>query len=194
MSFWVSGWFIFEGVTMSLNLLPSEAKFQAQRIKLKGLINNFLWIVGGIWVLLIVLPFAWWFFLNFRVDQLNKKYQTKLNEYKSRIEEVALTQKIKYQAKVVAKVLDSRFEYGEAMNLVNNVFPENIRIDDIQIKDNRVFEVSGGSKDGTLMSEVEEKISEINNGQVEGLKSAKMIKIEIDPIKGWQFIVDLTLK
>lgn len=179
---------------MSLNLLPSEAKFQAQRIKLKGLINNFLWIVGGIWVLLIVLPFVWWFFLNFRVDRLNKKYQTKLNEYKSRIEEVALTQKIKYQAKVVAKVLDSRFEYGEAMNLVNNVFPENIRIDDIQIKDNRVFEVSGGSKDGTLMSEVEEKISEINNGQVEGLKSAKMIKIEIDPIKGWQFIVDLTLK
>ena len=145
-------------------------------------------------MLLLVLPFGWWFFLNFRVGQLNKKYQSKLSEYKSRIDEVALTQKIKYQAKVVAKVLDSRFEYGEAMDLVSKIFSENIRIDDIQIKEDKVFEVSGGTKDGTLMSEVEGKISEINGGQIEGLLSAKMIKIEVDPVKGWLFVVDFILK
>jgi len=179
---------------MSLNLLPSEAKFQAQRIRLKGLINNFLWVIGGIWFLLLVAAFGWWFFLNFRVSQLDKKYQSKLNDYKSRIEEVALTQKIKYQAKIVAKVLESRFEYGRAMSLVNTVFSENIRIDDIQIKDDKVFELSGGVIDGALMDEVEDKVEEINNGQIEGFKSAKLVKVEISQVKGWSFMVDLYLE
>jgi hypothetical protein len=179
---------------MSLNLLPSEAKFQAQRIKIKGLINNFLWVIGGVWVLLLVLSFGWWFFLNFRVGQLNKKYQNKLTEYKSRIDEVALTQKVKYQAKVVAKVLNSRFEYGEAMDLVSKVFPEGIRIDDIQIKDDEVFELSGGTNNGVLMDDFEQKIAEINNGEIEGLSSAKIVKLDISPVKGWLFVVDLEIK
>lgn len=34
---------------MSLNLLPSEAKFQAQRMRIKKIANTSLWIIGGVW-------------------------------------------------------------------------------------------------------------------------------------------------
>lgn len=179
---------------MSLNLLPSEAKFQAQRIRLKSIINNFLWIVGGIWILLLISTFGWWFFLNLRSDQLNKKYQSRLADYKSRIDDVALTQKIKYQAKVVAKVLGSRFEYGEAMSLAATVFPNSVKIEDIQIKEDKVFELSGSVDQGSLMDEIEAKVAEINNGEIDGLLSAKIVKVDINPVEGWQFVVDLFLK
>ena len=38
-----------------LNLLPSEAKFQAERMHLKKLINNFLWLLGGGWLILVII-------------------------------------------------------------------------------------------------------------------------------------------
>jgi len=179
---------------MSLNLLPSEAKFQAQRMHIKALIGNFLWIVGGIWVLLILIVFGASFFLNLRLSSLDKKYQTRLNDYKSRITEVALTQKIKYQAKIVAKVLDSRFEYGQAMSLVNELFSDDIRIDDIQISKSKAFEVSGGSVNGNIIDEVESKVAEINAGMIDGFVGAKILSVEINKEKGWLFRVELSLK
>ena len=179
---------------MSLNLLPSEAKFQAQRMKIKGLVSNFLWIIGGIWLLLLIVAFGGGFFLNLRINQLNKNYQAKLNDYKSRINEVALTQKIKYQAKVVAKVLDTRFEYGEAMNLVNNLFPEEIRVDDIQIKGDKSFEINGGVTEGNLLDEVESEVAKINAGEEDGFASAKITSISVNASKGWLFTIELFLK
>ena len=178
---------------MSLNLLPSEAKFQAQRMRLKALISNFLWVVGGVWVLLILVAFGTAFFLNFRLDQLNQKYQNKMNDYKSRIDEVALTQRVKYQAKVVAKVLDNRFEYGQAMSLVNSLFSDKIRVDDIQITKSKTFEISGGSMDGSVIDEVESKVSDINHGLVDGFAQAKISNVEVNKDKGWLFKIELML-
>lgn len=179
---------------MSLNLLPSEAKFQAQKMKIKAIINNFLWIVGGIWVLLILITFGTGFFLNFKLSSVNKKYQAKLNDYKSKMEEIVLTQKIKYQAKVVAKVLDSRFEYGESMNLVSNIFSSDIKLDDIQIGKDKIFTISGTTLTGEAMNEVEKKVAEINNGSVEGLASAEIKDVAIEKDSTWSFTVGLTLK
>ena len=179
---------------MSLNLLPSEAKFQAQRMRLKSIISNFLWVVGGMWVLLILLAFGMAFFLNFRLNQLNQKYQNKMNDYKARIDEVALTQRIKYQAKLVAKVLDQRFEYGQAMSLVNSLFSEKIRVDDIQITKSKTFEISGGSKDGSVIDEVESKVADINNGLIPGFSRAKISNIEVNKDKGWLFKIELILE
>lgn len=127
------------------------------------------------------------------MKQLDKRYQTKFNDYKSRVDEITLTQKIKYQAKIVAKVLDSRFEYGKSMTLVNNVFSDKVRVDDIKLGDDRSFEVNGGSVDGEAINEIESKVNEINNGLVEGFSSADIASIELSPTKGWLFKVKLYL-
>ena len=179
---------------MSLNLLPSEAKFQAQRIRLKGIINNFLWVIGGIWILLILVVFGLIFFMNLRVKQLEKKYQAKQNSYKSMTEEITLSQKIKYQAKVVARVLESRFEYGKSMVLAGKVFPENVKITDIKLNEDRSgFNVTG-TVVGKTLDEVEKKIEEVNTGEVEGFGSAKLVSMEVNKNDEWTFDIDLFLK
>lgn len=178
---------------MSLNLLPSEAKFQAQRMRIRKIANTSLWIIGGVWFLLLIISFGLSFFLSWKLKQLDKRYQTKFNDYKSRVDEITLTQKIKYQAKIVAKVLDSRFEYGKSMTLVNNVFSDKVRVDDIKLGDDRSFEVNGGSVDGEAINEIESKVNEINNGLVEGFSSADIASIELSPTKGWLFKVKLYL-
>lgn len=131
--------------------------------------------------------------MSWKLKQLDKRYQTKFNDYKSRVDEITLTQKIKYQAKIVAKVLDSRFEYGKSMTLVNNVFSDKVRVDDIKLGDDRSFEVNGGSVDGEAINEIESKVNEINNGLVEGFSSADIASIELSPTKGWLFKVKLYL-
>jgi len=179
---------------MSLNLLPSEAKFQAQRIRLKGIINNFLWVIGGIWVLLILIVFGLIFFMNLRVKQLEKKYQSKQNSYKSMTEEITLSQKIKYQAKVVAKVLESRFEYGKSMVLASKVFSDNVKVTDIKLNEDRSGFSVTGVVIGQTIDEVERKIEEVNAGQVEGFGSAKLVGLSVNKNDQWTFDIDLFLK
>lgn len=163
-------------------------------MKFKAIINNFLWVIGGIWVLLILLAFGLIFFMNFRVKQLEKKYQVKQDSYKSMSEEITLSQKVKYQAKVVAKVLESRFEYGRSMVLASGVFPDNVKVTDIRLSDDRRSFNITGSVTGSAMDEVEKKIEEINSGEIEGFESAKLVGINV--VKGdvWTFTIDLFLK
>ena len=58
-----------------LNLLPSEAKFQAEKIKIKGIINNFLWIFGGFWFLLLVGVVAVSLVMQLSLKGLTKEYE-----------------------------------------------------------------------------------------------------------------------
>ena len=122
-----------------LNLLPSQAKFQAERIRLKNLITNFLWVFGGIWVLLLVGVLLMELVLNLQLKSLNKKYDQVSVQYQSLAGSMVLNQKIKYQAKVVAKVLVDRFEYGKSMRLARDLFSENIKIDDLEVNELRKF-------------------------------------------------------
>ncbi|MCW1948828.1 MAG: hypothetical protein KIH89_000025 [Candidatus Shapirobacteria bacterium] len=164
-------------------------------MKIKLIVNNFLWAIGGLWLVALLTIFGLSFFMSWKQKDLDKKYQTKLNTYKSMVEEINLTQRIKYQAKVVARVLENRFEYGKSMMLVNNVFPNSVKVEDIQLSNNHTsFRITGNTSAGTVMDEVEDKISLINSGGVEGLASAEIVSVNVSPLKGWSFTTDLFLK
>lgn len=177
-----------------LNLLPSEAKFQAERMRLKAIINNFLWIFGGLWLLLVIVIFAIGLILQLNLNRLNKDYQKGLTQYESLIGSMAINQKIKYQAKVVAKVLADRFKYGESMEMVRDLFSTNITINNLEIREKKKFVVYGSLVDGKNMSEVESVVEDINRGLVEGFKSAKISDLSVDGIKGWLFDMEVNLK
>jgi hypothetical protein len=195
MSFWFSGWIIIKGVIMSdLNLLPSSAKFQAERIHLKTMITNFLWVFGGIWLLLVVFVFLFEFILNLNLKNLNAKYKKVASVYESLSENMALNQKIKYQAKVVARVLADRFEYGESMKLVEELFSSNVTVENLEVNGSKNFKVVGGVADGRFLDEVEDVVEEINSGSVDVFKSAEIKNISVDMVKGWKFEVKVELR
>lgn len=181
-------------MTDGLNLLPSEAKFQAAKIKLRKKVYSFMAIFAGCWVLLIVIIFAWLIVNKTLLANVEKKYQRTLNEYKTLANNVVLTQKIKYQAKLVGKVLNERFEYGESIKNINSIFSNNIDLDSFEIKDKNKFTLTGVLNDGKFMDEVEEKLLEINNGKMDDFKSAKLTSIAVGLDNKWTFEMEVFIK
>jgi uncharacterized protein YdeI (BOF family) len=176
-----------------LNLLPSEAKFQAQKMHLKGLVNNFLWIFGGIWLLLVVVVFGFFLILKMDLDQLTKKYNISLAQYTTLLGGVTVNQKIKYEAKIVAKILSDRFEYGQSMDTIKNLFDEKVSVDSMQIDASKKFTVVGSVNNGQDMDEVETKIAQINSGEIASLVSANLTEVKPSPLI-WKFTMEVSLK
>ena len=177
-----------------LNLLPSQAKFQAERMHLKAIIDNFLWIFGGVWILLVIVVFLLELVLNLSLTKFNKDYEKASNQYQSLAGNMVLNQKIKYQAKIVAKVLSDRFEYGKSMKLVEELFPEKIIIDKLEVVEVKKIQVSGSVSTGSDLNDLEDKIDQINRGLVDRVDSIKVNDISVDPVKGWKFVVEVKLK
>ena len=176
-----------------LNLLPSQAKFQAEKMHLKAVINNFLWVFGGLWLLLVLGVFLFDFVLNLNLKNLNTEYKTVSAQYQSLSENMLLNQKIKYQAKIVAKVLSNRFEYGETMELVSSLFSDNVKVGNLDISGPKTFDLSGTVIDGENMDEVEDLVDEINDGWIDGLKSAEIKSVSVSTTKGWEFTMEVEL-
>ena len=177
-----------------LNLLPSQAKFQAERIHIKETINNFLWIFSGCWVLLLIGVFLFEFISGLSLKKFNSDYQKVLGQYQSLMENMALNQKVKYQAKVVAKVLSDRFAYGESMKLVRNLFPTSIVIENLEIVETKKFRVQGIISEGKNVSELEKIVNDINSGLVENVGQAEIKDVSFSATEGWKFVLEVSLK
>ncbi len=177
-----------------LNLLPSEAKFRAEKIRIQKIVNNFLWVFGGFWALILIGAIIISLMMQLSLKKITNDYEKEKNQYQTLAGSMVITQKIKYQAKVVSKVLADRFEYGKSMEMVRSLFSENITITNLEIGEKKVFTIFGTVIDGNNLPEVEVKVEDINHDLVDGFKSAKIINLSYDPIKSWQFQVEVKLK
>lgn len=176
-----------------INLLPSQAKFQAKQIALKSKISSFLWVFGGGWVLLLLIVLGGFFASQIVVGQVNKKYQSVFNQYKTLLNSIVVNQQVKYQAKVVGQVLAERFEYGSSIEMVKSLFSESIKIEDVQIESKKQFILKGTINDGRLVSEVEQRVISINNGELDNFSSATLKDIQVK--SGiWTFEMEVKLK
>ena len=175
-----------------LNLLPSVAKFQAAKIKLKKKINLSMGIFLGGWVLFVIIVFGWLGLNNFLLNKAKKENSSALNQYKSLVSSVVLSKKNKYQAKLVGKVLSERFEYGASIDKITKLFSENIILENFEIKNKKQFILKGFLSDGSKIIEVEEKVRDINLGLFSDFKSAKLNSMSVDA-GGWKFEMEVNL-
>lgn len=178
---------------MDLNLLPSEAKFQAAKIKLKKKINTFMWLFSGFWLVLIMIIFIIWFWGKTSLNSNEKTYQKTLKNYQSMVGNVVISQQIKFQAKLVGKLLGDRFEYGSAVKKVMQLFSTDVIINDFEIQEGRRFTIKGTVL-GENLDEVENKSDDINNGKVENFSSARVTSLVIYPDGSCKFEMEVGLK
>ena len=101
--------------------MPSRAKFQAARMRMKLLARKITTIVAIIWLSAAVLALAAWLGSRWWLTMEKAKYQKELNSL-SISDGVVTSQLIKYRAKFLEKVLIDRFEYYEAFSKVGNCF------------------------------------------------------------------------
>ncbi len=179
-------------MSMNLNLLPSQAKFQAFKVKIKKKVVVFIWGLCITWFSVTLVIFGFWFVAQTSLKREEKLYNRELEAYKSLSERVVLSEQIKYRAKLVGEVLGQRFEYGDAINRVNNLFSENITLNDFSLSNNDKFDIVGFAL-GSNINEVEEKLGSINTGKIEEFKSAKINTLSLAGSE-WKFGMEVLLK
>lgn len=177
-----------------LNLLPSQAKFQAAKIRLKKLLLNLVWIFSGVWVALVLIILIIFLIRQTTLNQLEKKLKSDQNQYMTLSGDAILSYQIKYQAKLVGKVLTDRFEYGSSIKMIKGLFPEGVELSDFKIPALKQFTLSGKITDGKNMDKVEDLVRSINDNEVEGLKSASLKSVGVDNTGGWVFVMEVILK
>ncbi len=175
-----------------LNLLPSMAKFQAAKIKLKKIINLVMVAFLSFWILSAVIIFGWLGVNNFLLKQTEAKSTKTLNNYKSLATSVILSKKNKYQAKLVGQVLKERFEYGSLIKKIMDFFPENITLENFEIKNKKQFLLEGVLTNGLDMDYIEDKVKDINSGLYPDFSSANLTSIMINS-NSWSFEMEVNL-
>lgn len=180
--------------TMSLNLLPSSAKFQATKIRLQKKIRIIIvWLLIG-WMLTTTIFFVVGWLLGLKLDSVNAKNKSVTSSYTALSDSIILTQDMKHKAKMVAGVLDKRFEYGQSFKLINMLFDSGISLDKYELGDNGVCKVEGSMLTREGVDRLEEIIDEINLGERVGLSQAKLVGLSADKNLGWKFVMEVNLR
>lgn len=178
---------------MNLNLLPSQAKFQAARIKLKETIKKFLIGFSVVWFILVLVVVGLWLAANASLSNSLKRYDETAAQYISLSNNIFLSERLKYQAKLVGKVLKDRFEYSVPLRKIDNLFSSNIKVEKSDIRDQSNFVLTGSFSGNKNMEEIEKKIQDINAGLVEGFTGAKVTALSTSAGL-WKFEVEVTTK
>ena len=181
-------------MSMNLNLLPSQAKFQAAKIKLKSRVKLFVWIFSGVWAASVLIVFILLMLKNYNLGIAEKKLKTEQDQYKALSGDAVLSYQLKYQAKLVGKVLTDRFEYGKSIEKINSIFSSNVNLDKYKIINLKQFLLDGSTKEGRNIDEVEKTVKAINHGEMEDLESAKLNTVLVNNDNSWNFVMEVKLK
>ncbi len=194
---------------LNLNLLPSQAKFQAKKIRLMKMARRYMWIFVSVWVVTVLVVLG----VSTLVNMMVFKERTKLTKIEAEVKSLndrALTGwKLKYIAGMVAKAMSSRFEYGKTFDLVNGLFQDkkdgdesqlvsgllsgDMGIKDMELKDNHTFLVSGQTANKEAIDTLEKKMMELERGDVAGFSGGKFISLGYS--KGqWGYSLELKLE
>lgn len=171
-------------------MLPSQAKFQLAKTKLKAQLLVVMVGALSIWLAASVAIWVWWIVNNQVLKKTKSNYDSVLTEYNKRQDDLFTSQKLKYQAKMVGKVLASRFEYGEAITNINSLLPSDIQIENFKIAGKNAFTINYTTAKGENMDVLEEKINEIGSKKVKGFVAADLKSLLLD--KGiWKFSMEV---
>lgn len=179
--------------TMNLNLLPSRAKFQVAKIKLKHKVLMAMVGVAVVWTIITTIVLGLNLYTKIMVNNVSDRYNKVLGNYKSMADDIVVNQSLKYNAKMVGGVLHDRFEYGKSFELIQNLFPEGIVLKDYNLKSNGAFAISGTTQTKENIDLLENRIIEINGGSSDRLLSANLKSLALRGTD-WSFTMEVTLK
>lgn len=176
-----------------LNLLPSQAKFQAVRMQMIRLNKKIMIWILAVWTVILIVVFG--------VDLVNKQLLSREQDKQKKVkaqylalsDNVVVSQKLKYRAKMVGGVLADRFEYGKAFAAVNNLFPPEIVIENFSLQKQGSFKIDGNIPDLTKVKVFESMVMAINAGENPSFSEAVVNSIGIYQGR-WNYGMEVTLK
>lgn len=178
---------------MNLNLIPSKAKFQAAKINLQKNIRLVLFGVLVVWILVAGIVLALTNVVKFKIATATAENKKVTQNYASMEDNIMTSQKLKYKAKMVGGILNTRFEYGQAFEIIVSLFPPTVNLKSYTLNDGGVFEVKGSVSGKADVDLLEKTVVAINVGENPRLKKAKITSITL---KGdvFDFTMEVQLK
>ncbi|MBP9817959.1 hypothetical protein KBC75_04395 [Candidatus Shapirobacteria bacterium] len=178
---------------MNLNLLPSQARFQASKVKLKLKARTVMAVLVVVWMVVMVGTYTAELIVNARLKMLTNKKNSAIASVNAMSEQVMVNQNLKYKSKLVGKALSQRFEYGKAFEKVNSLFPEGIKLTSFELESRGNFKVSGTTQGKENVDKLERLITNINEGNDEKFSSIMMNSLAV---KGdtWSFDMEARVK
>lgn len=159
------------GDSLNINLLPSQAKFQADKIKLKKTIRHYEMMALGGWLVFLTGAFILFFGSGVILSSSQKKYQQAVNIFQSDTEGIVLNQLLKYRAKALGQVLNDRFEYAASFEKVASIFSDKAKVAEFELNDkDKSFTMTVTASDRDGVDYIEDRVEEVNLGKVEGVK------------------------
>ena len=182
------------GDSLNINLLPSQAKFQADKIKLKKTIRHYEMMVLGGWLLLVVGTFVLFFGSGFLLNNSQKKYQQAVNIFQSDTEGIVLNQLLKYRAKALGQVLNDRFEYAASFEKINSIFSEKAKVSEFELNDkDKIFTMTVTATDKEGVDYVEDRVLEVNEGKVDGIKKITISGVTYEVGGQWSIKMEVMI-
>jgi len=178
---------------MNLNLIPSKAKFQADRIKIQKQVRLVITVVLAIWAASATSLFLLTGVMKVRLNSASVNQKKVQQNYSSLQDNIVTSQKLKYKAKMVGGALNNRFEYGTSFETINNLFPPTINLKNYDLHDGGIFQVKGITSEKANIDLLESTVDTINRGDNDKLKSARLTALTL---KGgvWDFTMEVVLK
>ncbi len=178
---------------MSINLLPSEAKFQTNRIHFRKKVIDVSYVLGGLWLGGLIIVYIIW--LVYRQINLGdqKKLEVSTAAYNQLSSHLITNQELRYRLKLVSSILDKRFEYSKAFRTIVTLFPPPVSIDNFNLNEDGTFYVKGSVIGHQNMDQVETELISINNGDSAQFKSATLKQLSVDG-ENWTFSLEVVLK
>jgi hypothetical protein len=180
-------------MSTKINLLPNAAKFKAYRQQWRQKNKKIvIWeLVAGITLGAILIG------ANAGISMWSRKISQEAARWKQEFANlkvgVEASQKIKYQAKIVGKVMDQRFEYGQAFAAINKLFPAEVIVEKSDFKDETTFNVEGMIINDLAVTQVEQLVADINAGKNEYFNRMELKQMAWS-ISGWKFGATVYLK
>ncbi|MFA6007190.1 MAG: hypothetical protein WC784_00905 [Candidatus Shapirobacteria bacterium] len=182
-----------KGDTSNLNLLPSQAKFQAAKMKLQKTLHYYMSLVGILWFAIVILVVVLYFGSTFVLNLQNTKYKQALNGLQSLSSDIVTGQLLKYRAKVLGEVLKNRFEYSTAFEKINSLFGSEVKVTDFVLEGKNQFTVTTQTTGKNNVDSIENKVEEINLGKVDGVSKTIISSADQDG-ENWSIKMELYLK
>ncbi len=182
------------GDSLNINLLPSQAKFQADKIKLKKTIRRYEIMTLGGWLVFLIGALVLYFGSGFILNKSQKKYQQTVNIFQADTEGIVLNQLLKYRAKSLGQVLNERFEYAASFEKMASIFSDKAKVSEFELNDKDksfTMTVTASDKDG--VDYVEDRVLEVNEGKVEGIKKITITGVSYQVRGEWSINLEVMI-
>ncbi len=178
---------------VKLNLLPDAVRLELRSAKYKKINSVAMFVLAIVWIVVSAIVMILGYTQSNRLEAAKVAHSRAETQLKTQSETMQTIADIKFASKLANDILDNRFEYARAYRLVRDVFPSGIVLEEVLLKQPKVFIIHASAPTNQYMADYEQLLADISAGKKNDFLSMKLDSIGRSK-NGWLFDMEVRLK